>query len=110
VIGIALQHSKRNWFMGIRTPWTLSSDEVWNKTHMVGGHLFQISGIISLLGIIYPQYAFALIIIPVIASAIYAMVYSYFEYSKLKGKGEAISTAAPKPRSVRKSKRTARRR
>ncbi|MBU2634467.1 MAG: DUF1648 domain-containing protein, partial [Nanoarchaeota archaeon] len=32
-ISILMKNSKRNWFIGIRTPWTLSNDKVWEKTH-----------------------------------------------------------------------------
>src|SRR5918996_1351378 len=35
-IGFMLRQSKRNFFIGIRTPWTLSSDRVWDKTHQIG--------------------------------------------------------------------------
>ncbi len=33
--GIMIENAKRNWFIGIRTPWTLSNEEVWNKTHNI---------------------------------------------------------------------------
>lgn len=79
-IGIILKHSKRNWFMGIRTPWTLSSDYVWDKTHKLGGNLFQISGIISLAGIFFPRYAIYISIAPIGLSAIITVIYSYFVY------------------------------
>lgn len=36
---------KRNWFVGIKSPWTLSSENVWNKTHRLGGKLFMIWGL-----------------------------------------------------------------
>ena len=42
-IGTILKYTKRNWFVGIRTPWTLSSDVVWEKTHKLGGKLFKIN-------------------------------------------------------------------
>jgi uncharacterized membrane protein len=35
-----------NWFLGIRTPWTLSSDTVWRKTHRTGAWLFVIGGVL----------------------------------------------------------------
>ncbi len=47
-IGNYLSQVKSNFFMGIRTPWTLSSDEVWRKTHIVGGYSFVISGLLFL--------------------------------------------------------------
>jgi uncharacterized membrane protein len=40
-VGVLLTHAERNWFVGIRTPWTLSSDEVWERTHRLGGRLFK---------------------------------------------------------------------
>jgi len=81
-IGVLCENSKRNWFIGIRTPWTLSSDNVWEKTHKVGGKLFKIAGIITFLGAFFPDYAFPSILIPVILIAAYTVTYSYFEYQK----------------------------
>jgi len=83
-IGILVEHAKRNWFIGIRTPWTMSSDRVWDKTHRRGGKLFKASGIIALLGIVFQDHAFWFVIAPVIATAVYAFVYSYTEYRKEK--------------------------
>ena len=54
-IGILIKHAKRNWFIGIRTPWTLSSDKVWDKTHALGGKLFQVSAVITLGGIFFDK-------------------------------------------------------
>lgn len=80
--GILIENSKRNWSIGIRTPWTLSSDKVWDKTHKIGGKLFKASAVITLLGIFFPDYAFLFLIVPVIFSAIFCFVYSYFEFKK----------------------------
>lgn len=82
--GILIEHAKRNWFIGIRTPWTLSSEKVWNKTHKLGAKLFKVSAIIILLGLIFQKYAIWFIIIPIIFSVIDTTVYSYFEYKKLR--------------------------
>jgi len=83
-IGIVLEKAKRNWFLGIRTPWTLSSDKVWNKTHKLSSKLFKISAIIALIGSAFPKYGLWLLLIPIIASSLYAIIYSYFEYQKVK--------------------------
>jgi uncharacterized membrane protein len=80
--GILIENSRRNWFIGIRTPWTLSSDKVWDKTHKIGGRLFKIAGILSLLAIFFESYAIFIIIVPVIIVTIYTVLYSYFEYQK----------------------------
>lgn len=81
-IGILCENAKRNWFIGIRTPWTLSSDVVWDKTHKIGGKLFMIAGIVALFGIFSPSYAFFFILVPLILVAVYTIVYSYLEYQK----------------------------
>ncbi len=80
--GILIENAKRNWFIGIRTPWTLSSDKVWDKTHKIGGKLFKIAGIVALLAIFFQSYAIFIIVVPVIIVSIYTVVYSYFEYQK----------------------------
>jgi len=49
-LGILMQHSRRNWFVGIRTPWTLSSDVVWEKTHKRGGLVFKACAVLVLAG------------------------------------------------------------
>src|SRR2546428_4037075 len=43
-LGNYLTRVEPNWFIGIRTPWTLSSDTVWRKTHRTGGGLMVIGG------------------------------------------------------------------
>ena len=53
-IGNYLPQAKRNFFMGIRLPWTLLNDEVWAKTHRFGGIVFVIVGFLFLLGMIFP--------------------------------------------------------
>jgi uncharacterized membrane protein len=79
-IGVLLQFVKRNWFIGIRTPWTMSSDVVWEKTHRLGAKMFRASGIIALAGAFIPKYALALILLPVLFTAAYLIYYSYREY------------------------------
>jgi len=81
-IGILLKHAKRNWFIGIRTPWTLSDDKVWDKTHQLGSKLYIASGIIAILSIFIQKYAIWLILVPAIGVAIFLIVYSYIKYNK----------------------------
>ena len=81
-VGILVENVKRNWFVGIRTPWTLSNEKVWDKTHKIGGKLFKITGMIALLGVFFIDYAIFFIIIPVLGVAVYLFVYSYVEYQK----------------------------
>ncbi len=81
-IGILLRHSKRNWFIGIRTPWTLSSDRVWDETHRLGATLFQISGVLIVLSIFVPQYTFAVTFASLIGTALVTVVYSYILFRR----------------------------
>ena len=83
-LGILNENAKRNWFIGLRTPWTLSSEKVWNKTHKLAGKLFKLAAIIALLGLFIQKYAVWLIIGPILAFALYLVVYSYIEYQKEK--------------------------
>jgi len=81
-IGFLIGHAEPNWFVGIRTPWTLSSDSVWKKTHQRGATLFKLAGVVSMIGILAGIYAWLFILIPVIAVALYTVVYSYIEFRK----------------------------
>ena len=81
--GLLMRKAKRNFFIGIRTPWTLSSDNVWDQTHRVGSWLFIASGILAFAGMLVPgPTAFMFVLIPVIASAIFLIIYSYILYQK----------------------------
>lgn len=84
--GVLVGKAKRNWFIGIRTPWTLSSDRVWDRTHAVGGRLFKIAGILALLGALFPGIVWLLILGPVFLISICLVVYSYLEYRKDEGR------------------------
>jgi uncharacterized membrane protein len=81
-IGFLVGHAEQNWFVGIRTPWTLSSKTVWKKTHQLGGKLFIIAGVISCAGIFAGAYALWFILVPVLAVAVITVAYSYIEFQK----------------------------
>jgi uncharacterized membrane protein len=76
--GLMMRQARRNFFIGIRTPWTLSSDRVWDQTHRIGGALFIASGILAVLAAPLPgPVAYWLVLAPVICSSVFAVVYSY---------------------------------
>jgi len=81
-VGILLENAKRNWFIGIRTPWTLSSEDVWNRTHKIGGKLFKVLGLVVIFGIFFQKYVLFFFLVPLLLVAGYLVVYSYFEYQK----------------------------
>ena len=83
IMGNYMGKLKPNWFMGIRTPWTLSNDEVWNKTHRLGGKLFILLGLLMIITPLLPYTnIFATLVIPVIVVSLIPIVYSYVIYRK----------------------------
>jgi uncharacterized membrane protein len=82
--GVMMGESKRNWFVGIRTPWTMSSDRIWNETNRIGGKLMRASGVIALFGMVLPDIALMLILAPVLATAVFSVVYSYVLFRREK--------------------------
>ena len=81
--GVLAENSKRNWFIGIRTPWTMSDERVWNKANKRGGKIFKVSGIIAIFSMLVPDYGLMLVIVPIMLGSIYVIAYSYFEYMRL---------------------------
>jgi uncharacterized membrane protein len=81
-LGFLIGHAEQNWFVGIRTPWTLSSETVWKKTHLLGGKLFKIAGITCILGVVFQDYAVWFIMVPIISVSCFTIAYSYFEFQK----------------------------
>ncbi len=89
VLGNFMGKLTRNFFVGIRTPWTLASEEVWLRTHRLGGKLFVLAGLViffsGLLGVGWIPAAVALG-----AAALVSVVYSYFLYRRLEGFKEEL--------------------
>lgn len=78
IIGALMPRLKRNWFVGIRTPWTISNDTVWDKTHKLSGTLFEISALFILASAFVSREAVLwLVIMPLIAAALISAMYSY---------------------------------
>ncbi len=84
VVGNYMKTIQPNYFMGIRTPWTLESETVWKKTHALAGVLWVIGGmLVVLLGLLMQsELAFGLMMTIVILLALIPMVYSYIIFKK----------------------------
>ncbi len=84
-IGLLLNKIKMNWFMGIRTPWTLSSETVWNKTHEVSGRVFSLAGLLLAATVLAPAGGKIVLFILSIAVLVLALpAYSYILYAREK--------------------------
>ncbi len=81
IIGNYMGKIKPNWFMGIRTPWTLSSEEVWNKTHRVGGKIFIVGGLAMMaMNFISISFRLPIFIATVLVMVLGTVGYSYVLY------------------------------
>lgn len=78
VLGNLLPRFRSNFFMGIRTPWTLSSETVWTKTHRVGGYLMVAAGVLIMAAAFLPARFFTWVVLfAAFGMGIAVLVYSY---------------------------------
>lgn len=83
VIGALMPRIKPNWFVGVRTPWTLSSELSWTKTHRLAGWLFPLCGAVVLLaGFVGTACALYAMLAALLGSVTGMVVYSYFVWRK----------------------------
>lgn len=82
VIGNYMPRIKPNFFMGIRTPWTISSEGVWLKTHRFGGKLFLLLGGLFFLFPLLTQTLAEMMVFPVIFLSLLPLPLSYVYYQQ----------------------------
>lgn len=80
--GILVEHARRNWFVGIRTPWTLSSDHVWDQTHRVTGRLLRICGALCVIGFAFGDRWLWFLMGPLVLVCLFSVAYSYYLYRR----------------------------
>jgi len=90
-VGIFLPHAEPNWFAGIRTPWTLSSDEVWDRTHALGSWLFKLTAALTLVGLFFGDRAIYFLLVPLLLTAGVTTIYSYYLYEQLERELDSTS-------------------
>lgn len=85
-IGNYITTVKPNWFVGIRTPWTLDNEVVWRKTHRLGGRLMVAGGLLStVISFLVPMpYKLGVILAIVLLVSIVSIVYSYIYFQEEK--------------------------
>jgi len=97
-VGYTLNHIKRNYFIGVRTPWTLADDRVWKKTHEFSAKAFKTFAVLSVLTLLFQPHTFKIYIALIILLILAVFLYSYLVYRKLNPNTE-------KPKSKKKKKR-----
>ncbi|PYO72075.1 MAG: hypothetical protein DMD64_12475 [Gemmatimonadetes bacterium] len=86
-LGNFLTRVEPNWFVGIRTPWTLSSDTVWRRTHRTGGWVFVIGGLVLASTALLPRAAFLpLLIATIVIMPAIPIVQSYVLWKREQSK------------------------
>lgn len=84
IIGNYLSKVPKNFFLGIRTPWTLASDEVWFKTHKLGAWAFVVCGLLVMIGALL-AWPVMLLTGLLMAAGFVPLIYSLIIYKKIEG-------------------------
>lgn len=79
-LGNYLPKTRRNYVLGIKTPWTIDDDDNWNQTHRIGGYCFVTAGIVYIILTLVNQPFIGLIFL--LVCSMIPVIYSYFYYQK----------------------------
>jgi uncharacterized membrane protein len=82
-VGNYLPRIRSNWFMGIRTPWTMDNERVWRATHRVGGRTFVAAGLVTALAALLPDAARMWVVgCAIVVAVVVPLAYSYVAYRR----------------------------
>lgn len=87
LLGNVLGKVRRNFYVGIRTPWTIANEQVWNATHRLAAKTFFAGGLLGLVAVIF-RAPFWLPISAILAAALVPVIYSLVFYKQLERRGE----------------------
>jgi uncharacterized membrane protein len=87
ILGNLMGKFRKNFFIGVRTPWTLASDEVWLRTNRLGGRLSVIGGLALIVCSFFSAAAAPALVVIVAIVALIPVMYSYFLYKRIEGFG-----------------------
>jgi uncharacterized membrane protein len=82
-IGNVLPRARSNWWFGVRTPWTLSSERVWARTHRVAGYLMSGAGLALVISAALPSpWTMGIGIVAIGTATVGSVLYSYWVWRK----------------------------
>ncbi len=85
ILGNVLPRTRSNWFMGIRTPWTLDSETVWRATHRLAGRTFVAGGLVTMAAAFLPARLQPVVAVAALVVAGFVpVVYSYLVWRREK--------------------------
>ena len=91
VLGNFMGKIKPNWFVGIRTPWTLSSENVWTKTHRFGGFMMMLFGVLIIISpLLSKSLGIAVFVLGIVLVTVGSFVYSYILFRQEREKAERM--------------------
>ena len=90
LVGNVLGKVRRNFWVGVRTPWTLASERVWIDTHRLAARLMAAAGVLgAVIALVASQVlAFAIPFSLIMAAALIPVAYSLVHYKRLQRRGE----------------------
>lgn len=80
--GELVRQAKRNWFIGIRTPWTLSDDRVWAETHRLGSILFKAAAGVIVVSAFLGEWGIWVVLGSLLIASLVPLVYSYLLFER----------------------------
>lgn len=81
--GAMMAKAKRNFFIGIRTPWTLSNDFVWDETHKLGSKMFIAAGLLTILSAFFGELGIWIMLPAIMLAAFIPIIYSYILWRRI---------------------------
>jgi uncharacterized membrane protein len=87
LLGNVMGKVRRNFYIGIRTPWTIADERVWNATHRLGAKTLVLGGLVGLIFALAGSRS-GLFLVPVLAGSFVPTIYSLIYYKQLKRRGE----------------------
>jgi uncharacterized membrane protein len=84
ILGNYMGKIRRNYFVGYKLPWTIDNDEVWNKTHRLGGKMFMLGGAAFIANAFLNLYLAAMTVVIVGVILVVPVVYSYVIFRKIR--------------------------
>jgi uncharacterized membrane protein len=83
VLGNLMGKIRPNWFVGVRTPWTLSSKLSWTRTHRVAGWIMVLWGLVTYAAVLLPiPWGFAVFFSTIVLGTVWLVIYSYLVWRR----------------------------
>lgn len=91
LLGNVMGKVRRNFWVGVRTPWTLSSDRVWNDTHRLAGRTFVAAALLGFVAVLLPiplPAVTGIVLLLIMLAALLPVAYSLILYKRLERLGQ----------------------